>query len=65
MNNPTVLLILNCLVYPLVCWVPLTVLVTLHLVGRIKFRSPLDVKRLPAQASQKDVAGYGGSRAPR
>jgi len=62
MNNPVVILVLSCIVYPLICWVPITVLITLSGIGRIKFRSPLDVKRLPAQAGQRDRVGYGGTR---
>ena len=61
MNNPVVLLVLNCIIYPLVCWVPITVLVTLSAIGRIKIQPPIARKDLVVrQQSNRDVAGFGG-----
>ena len=63
MNNPIVLLLLNCIIYPLLCWVPPVVLITLGVVGRIKFQSPIGRKDLVVRTPQnRDVAGFGGPR---
>jgi hypothetical protein len=60
MNNPVVLLILNCICYPAICWVPITVLVTLSAIGRIKLQPPIARKDLVVRNANRDVAGFGG-----
>ena len=64
-TSPEVLLLLNCICYPLICWVPFVVLITLKVTGRVKFRSPLSYEGdRPGQAPQagaaarRDPAGF-------
>jgi hypothetical protein len=56
--SPEVLLILNCIFYPLLCWVPPTVLIVLSMTGRLKLRSPIQMhegQRRPLPSMRQDV----------
>jgi hypothetical protein len=67
-TSPEVLLILNCLCYPLLCWVPMTTLVVLKVTGHLKLRNPIqfgaqDRRSIPAmrEAAKRDPSGFKAS----